>query len=220
MTIQTRNWVYRAGWYLLRWLGQRVFQLEAYGTEQVPLTGRLIVTANHLSYLDPPIIGCMCPRELRYLAKAELFQWAPFARLIRRVGATPVERGTADVSAIKTVLRLLDEAQAVLIFIEGTRGDGRALLPPTAGVTLLARQSDAPVLPTAIIGTDKAWGRGMALPRPAKVIVAFGEPVCYRTLYGDRTDRTARNAFSDYIMEQIAGLWRMLGYPIALRKVE
>lgn len=220
MTIHTEDWVYRAGWKLFRWLGQRLFQLEAHGVEHVPLTGRLIITANHLSYLDPPLIGCVCPRELRYLAKAELLRWAPFARLLRRVGATPVERGTGDVSAIKTVLRLLHKEQGVLIFIEGTRGDGRALLPPTSGVSLLARQADAPVLPTAIIGTDRAWGRGQRYPRPAKVIVAFGELICYRTLFGDRTDRTARDAFSDYVMEQIAGLWRALGFPIPRRKVE
>ena len=212
MTLHTENWVYRAGWILFRWLGQRLFQLEAHGVEHVPLTGRLIITANHLSYLDPLLIGCACPRELRYLAKAELLRWAPFARLLRRV--------PADVSAIKTVLRLLQEEHGVLIFIEGTRGDGRALLPPTSGVTLLARQADAPVLPTAIIGTDRAWGRGQMYPRPAKAIVAFGEPVCYRTLFGDRTDRTTRDAFSDYVMEQIAGLWRALGYPIPRRKAE
>ncbi len=220
MTLHTHDWVYRAGWFLFRWLAQRLFQMEVYGAERVPMQGGLIVTANHLSYLDPPLIGCACPRELCYLAKAELFRWAPFARLIRRVGATPVERGTADVGAIKTVLRLLHEQKAVLIFIEGTRGDGKALLPPTSGVTLLARQADVPVLPTAIIGTDRAWGRGERLPRPAKVIVAFGEPVCYHTLFGERTDRQARDAFSDYVMEQIAGLWRALGYPIPRRKAE
>src|SRR5690554_2375593 len=125
MTIHTDDWLYRAGWFLFRWLAQRLFQMEVYGAERVPLHGGLIVTANHLSYLDPPLIGCACPRELRYLAKAELFRWASFARLIRRVGATPVERGTADVGAIKTVLRLLHEHKAVLIFIEGTRGDGK-----------------------------------------------------------------------------------------------
>ncbi len=90
------DWLYRWGWVLVRSLAQLYFRIEVLGVERVPLEGPLVVASNHLSVLDPPLIGCACPRELRYLAKAELFRYGLFTALIRRLGAFPVERGTAD----------------------------------------------------------------------------------------------------------------------------
>lgn len=212
--VRSRDWLYRTGWVLVRAFARLYWRLEVLGAHRVPLEGPLVVASNHLSVLDPPLIGCACPRELRYLAKAELFRYGLFTKLIRRLGAFPVERGTADVSAIKTALGLLKEGHAVLIFIEGTRGDGRVLLPPNSGATLLARQSGALVVPTAIVGTEQAWRRGARFPRPAKVKVGFGTPLSYQSLFGDRTDRHARDAFTDYVMERIAELTCELGHPI------
>ncbi len=214
--VRSSDWLYRAGWVLVRGLARLYFRLEVVGAERVPLEGPLIVAPNHMSLLDPPLIGCACPRELRYLAKAELFRYGLFTKLIQRLGAYPVERGTADVGAIKTALQVLAEGRALIIFIEGTRGDGTRLLPPTAGVTLLARQSGAPVLPTAIVGTEKAWRKGTRLPKPTKVKIAFGHPVRYQDLYGERTDRQTREAFSWDVMKRIADLTTELGHPIPL----
>ncbi len=218
--VRSSDWFYRTGWVLVRGLARLYFRLEVVGAERVPLEGPLIVAPNHMSLLDPPLIGCACPRELRYLAKAELFRYGLFTKLIRRLGAYPVERGTADVGAIKTALQVLSEGRALIIFIEGTRGDGTRLLPPTAGVTLLARQSGAPVVPTAIIGTNKAWGKGTKFPRPVKVKIAFGEPVRYSDLFGERTDRQAREAFSLEVMRRIADLTVELGHPIPMHADE
>ncbi|MCS7208112.1 MAG: 1-acyl-sn-glycerol-3-phosphate acyltransferase [Fimbriimonadales bacterium] len=212
--VRSDDRLYRAGWVLVRGFARLVWRLEVAGAERVPLQGGLIVAPNHLSLLDPPIIGCACPRELRYLAKAELFHYGLFTRLIRRLGAFPVERGTADVRAIKTALQQLQEGRAVLIFIEGTRGDGKQLLPPTPGVTLLARQSGAPVVPTAIVGSERAWPKGAKLPRRAHIQVAFGMPLTYREVFGERTDRAARDAFSELVMARIEALTYELGRPI------
>jgi len=212
--VRSDDWFYRTGWMLVRGLARLLFRLEVHGEQHVPLEGALVIASNHLSLLDPPLIGCACPRELRYVAKAELFRVPILGRLISRLGAFPVERGTADVGAIRTALHHLKAGHAVLIFIEGTRGTGECLLPPTPGATLLARQSGAPVLPTAIIGTHRAMPKGAKLPRPVKVQVAFGRPITYAELFGERTDRAARDAFTDYLMEQIATLLRELGHPI------
>jgi 1-acyl-sn-glycerol-3-phosphate acyltransferase len=212
--VRSDDWLYRVGWVLVRGLARLMFRLEVHGEQNVPLEGALIVASNHLSLLDPPLIGCACPRELRYVAKAELFRVPMLGRLISRLGAFPVERGTADVGAIRTALQHLKAGHAVLIFIEGTRGTGEYLLPPTPGATLLARQSGAPVLPTAIIGTHRAMPKGAKLPRLVKVQVAFGKPITYAELFGERTDRAARDAFTDYLMEQIALLLREMGHPL------
>jgi 1-acyl-sn-glycerol-3-phosphate acyltransferase len=212
--VRSDDWLYRAGWVLVRGLARLLFRLEVYGESNVPLTGALVMTSNHLSMLDPPLIGCACPRELRYMAKAELFRYPVLGAFFRRLGGFPVERGTADVGAIRTALHHLREERAVLLFIEGRRGTGECLLPPTPGATLLARQSGAPVLPAAIIGTERAMPRGAKLPRLVQVKVAFGEPITYTQLFGSRTDREARDAFTDYLMEQIATLLREMGHPL------
>ncbi|GIV11149.1 MAG: 1-acyl-sn-glycerol-3-phosphate acyltransferase [Fimbriimonadales bacterium] len=217
--VRSDDWFYRAGWVLVRCFARLVWRLEVVGAERVPLTGKLVVAPNHMSLLDPPLIGCACPRELRFIAKAELFRYGLFSQLIRRLGAFPVERGTADVSAIKTALQFLHEDRAVIIFIEGTRGDGSHLLPPTPGVTLLARQSGAPVIPTAIVGSHQAWPKSSRLPRRARVKVAFGEPIRYADALGARHDRAAREAFSELIMERIESLTRELGCPIPRAQV-
>lgn len=212
--VRSDDWLYRAGWALVRGVARLVWRLEVVGAERVPLEGAVIIAPNHLSLLDPPLIGCACPRELRFIAKAELFRYGLFSRLIRRLGAFPVERGAADVGAIKTALNFLNQGRAVIIFIEGTRGDGVHLLPPTPGVTLLARQSGAAVVPTAIVGSDKAWPKGAKLPRRAHIQVAFGEPITYRALFGERHDRAARDAFSEQVMARIEALTQTLGRPI------
>jgi 1-acyl-sn-glycerol-3-phosphate acyltransferase len=214
MVVRSDDWLYRTGWVLVRGFARLVWRLEVHGAPNVPLEGAAIIAPNHLSLLDPPLIGCACPRELRFIAKAELFRYGLFSKLIRRLGAFPVERGTADVGAIKTALRFLNDGRAVIIFIEGTRGKGEHLLPPTPGVTLLARQSGAPVVPTAIVGSEQAWRKGAKLPRRAQVKVAFGEPVRYDEVFGSRADREARDAFSALIMERIEALTRQLGRPI------
>jgi 1-acyl-sn-glycerol-3-phosphate acyltransferase len=214
MGVRSDDWLYRTGWVLVRGFARLVWRLEVQGASNVPLEGGVIIAPNHLSLLDPPLIGCACPRELRYLAKAELFRNRLFARFIRRLGAFPVERGTADVGAIKTALQFLKDGRAVIIFIEGTRGTGKYLLPPTPGVTLLARQSGAPVVPTAIVGSEQAWPKGSKLPHRAQVKVAFGAPVRYQELFGARTDREARETFSELIMERIEALTHQLERPI------
>ena len=214
MVVRSDDWLYRTGWVLVRGFARLVWRLEVHGAPNVPLEGAAIIAPNHLSLLDPPLIGCACPRELRFIAKAELFRYGLFSKLIRRLGAFPVERGTADVGAIKTALQFLKDGRAVIIFIEGTRGTGECLLPPTPGVTLLARQSGAPVVPTAIVGSEQAWPKGSKLPRRAQVKVAFGEPVRYQEVFGGRTDRAARDAFSELIMERIEALTHQLGHPI------
>lgn len=213
--VRSNDWFYRTGWVLVRGIARLIWRLEVQGESHVPLEGAAIIAPNHMSLLDPPLIGCSCPRELRFIAKAELFRNRLFGRLIRRLGAFPVERGTADVGAIKTALGFLNEGRAVIIFIEGTRGTGEYLLPPTPGVTLLARQSGAPVVPTAIVGSERAWQRGSKLPRRAQVKVAFGEPVRYQDIFGTRTDREARDAFSALVMERIEALTYQLGHPIS-----
>jgi len=154
---------------LVRFFMRVVWRTRAYGTQRVPLAGPLIVACNHVSYLDPPGMGCFCPRRISYMAKKELFAIPLLGALIRGLGAYPVDRAGSARAAIKRSLEVLRAGGAVGIFPEGTRNRDGSVRPQT-GVALLASLAGAAVVPAAIVGSDRAVGL-------ARIKVAFGEPL-------------------------------------------
>ncbi len=182
------------------------FRLEARGREHVPREGALLLVSNHVSVLDPPLVGGAAPRKLYFLAKEELFRVPIFGRLIHAVNARPVRRDGSDSRALKSTLRLLGEGKAILIFPEGTRGRGDGRLgegKPGAG--MLAVMSGAAVVPVYVSGTDRALPRGATLPRPAKVRVRFGPPLHFKAGRDDRRKEQYREASAE-MMRAIAQL--------------
>ncbi len=182
------------------------FRLEARGQEHVPRAGALLLVSNHVSVLDPPLVGGAAPRKLYFLAKEELFRIPIFGRLIHAVNARPVRRDGSDSRALKSTLRLLGEGKAILIFPEGTRGRGNGRLgegKPGAG--MLAVMSGAAVVPVYVSGTDRALPRGATLPRPAKVRVRFGPPLHFKAGRDDRRKEQYREASAE-MMRAIAQL--------------
>jgi 1-acyl-sn-glycerol-3-phosphate acyltransferase len=182
-----------------------LFRVEGRGTEHVPAEGPVLIVANHSSVLDPPLVGGMCPRQLTFLAKAELFRIPGFGGLIHRLGARPLRREGADPSALRTARRVLAEGKALLVFPEGTRGEEGRLREAKPGAALLAVQSGATVVPVYVSGSGRAWPRGRRLPRPAKVVVTFGAPLRFQRATG--ADRKAQyEAASRQMMAAIAEL--------------
>lgn len=153
-----------------------LLDLEVAGFEHVPRAGGHIVAANHLSYIDIPLMMALCPRRPRILAKQELFSFPPFAAFFRWGDAIPLRRSSADRVALRAAMDTLKEGAPVGIFPEATRSKTGQLLPAYNGAGLLALRGKAPVLPMAIHGTD-GFFRGR-VPRPGtKVRVTFGAPI-------------------------------------------
>jgi cytidylate kinase len=162
----------------IAWAVMRLmWRLEGRGTAHVPATGPVLLVANHSSVLDPALVGGVAPRQLSFLAKAELFGVPGFGRLIHALNARPVRREGADAAALRVALRVLEQGGALLVFPEGTRGEEGRLREPKPGAALLAVLSGAPVVPVLVRGSGAAWPRGRSLPRPAKVVVTFGAPL-------------------------------------------
>ena len=161
-----------------------MFGLKARGTNHVPMTGPVLLVSNHSSVLDPPLVGGAAPRQLTFLAKAELFEVPLFGRLIHGLNARPVRREGADAAALRVALRVLEGNGAVLVFPEGTRGAEGTLREPKPGAALLAVLSGAQVVPVYVRGSGRAWPRGRSLPRPAKVVVTFGPPLRFERVAG------------------------------------
>jgi cytidylate kinase len=166
-----------------------LWRLEGRGLQHVPASGPVLLVSNHSSLLDPPFVGGVAPRQLTFLAKAELFEVPLFGRLIHGLNARPVRRDGADAGALRVALRALERGAALLVFPEGTRGDEGQLREPKPGAALLAVLSGAPVVPVRVHGSGRAWPRGRRLPRPAKVVVTFGPALRFeRPAGGDRKD--------------------------------
>jgi len=180
-----------------------VFRLRVVGGEQIPPVGPLIVVANHVSFLDPPVVAVSSPRPLHFLAKAELFGVPLLGRLIRALNALPLRREGPDAAALRQALGLLAQGKAILIFPEGTRGEEGVLRPGKAGAGMLAVLSGAPVVPAYVRGTGVALPRGRTLPRPSRIVVAFGPPLAFE---GGRREKAYYQEVSTRMMEAIGRL--------------
>lgn len=174
-------------WYTFaRWLVVPVFggiwRCRALGTENLPAEGPAILAVNHQANIDPVIVGMVFDRPLRFMAKKELFRFAPLGRLISSLGAFPIDRGAGDRAALETSLAVLAEGGVLLMFPEGHRypdDEIHAFLP---GVGMLAVRSGAPVVPVASKGTPDMWRDGRpGFPAPC---VLVGEPVDLSGLTG------------------------------------
>src|SRR3954449_10901277 len=121
------------------------FRLSRIGREHIPAEGPVIVAANHRSFLDPFVIGCMVRRPMYYVAKKELFHNRLQAWFLNSLGAFPIDRGAGDTDAMATARAILERGDCVLIFPEGTRIRPGGLGRPKRGVGRLALETGAPV---------------------------------------------------------------------------
>jgi 1-acyl-sn-glycerol-3-phosphate acyltransferase len=184
-----------------------VFRLRATGKEHIPREGGFVLSANHLSNLDPWPLGLpLFPhRQIRFMAKSELFRW-PLGPVIKAGGAFRVRRGQGDAEAIETAVQLAREGEVIAIFPEGTRRKKglkktRRARPHT-GAVRVALEAGVPLVPAAIAGTDR-------LSRLGPLRVAYGTPVELDDLR-DRDVREAAEIGTERLMTAIAELERTL----------
>lgn len=149
------------------------------GADLTPPTGGCILAGNHMSFLDPPFFGSACPRSACYMARDTLFRHPLANWILKSWNCVPMNRERGDIGALRTVLRLLEEGKPVLMFPEGTRSDDGQLKEGRAGIGMIAAKARVPIVPMRIFGTNHALPRGTSLPRPAKVIIRYGEPFVY-----------------------------------------
>jgi 1-acyl-sn-glycerol-3-phosphate acyltransferase len=184
-----------------------LFDFRVVGKEGIPATEGVILAANHVSYVDPLFIGvALAERQLHFLAKEELFRTPLFGSLIRGLHAFPVRRGQGDTGAIKHCLRLLTEGEILLVFPEGTRGDGMALMEAEGGIGFLAARSGCPVIPVYVQGTNHVLPRGRRIPRFRPVTVYFGRPLRLPAEPGRKDSRWSYRQLSEQVMKEIGAL--------------
>lgn len=159
---------------ILRVLFAVVLRMRVEGTENIPKEGPLVIASNHLSLLDPPVIGTAATRKVHFMAKQELF--VPILGDIYKIlGAFPVRRGGADRAAIKHGIEILQSSQVLAIFPEGTRSKTGKLGKAEPGALMMASKAMATIVPCCVIGTD-FQRQGRIWP---KVTVRFGKPMYF-----------------------------------------
>jgi 1-acyl-sn-glycerol-3-phosphate acyltransferase len=196
--------LYTIGYHLCRWIARIFFAFSVEGQEHVPGSGPVILAPNHVSYLDPVVVGIAVTRRVHFMAKKELFRNPLIGWFLRGLQAYPVTRERVDPSTLKRTLSLLAAGQAVLMFPEGTRGDGRALRPAKPGIAVVAARSGAVVVPVFHWGTERVMPRGCRRVRRAPLRVRFGPPLLFPAR--GRPEREAVDTFRRELMEAIAAL--------------
>lgn len=181
------------------WFGT-ILKTRVIGAENIPKEGAFILASNHVSNWDPPFLGTFIDREICYMGKEELFKNPIMAWVCRSLHVFPVKRGAADKTAIKTAVKILRDGKCFGIFPEGTRSKTGKLGKAESGVSLIAAMTKSPIIPAAIVDTEKIFSRAVFLPTPA---VIYGSPLIFS---GSTKDKTALNDFAQEIMIEIAKL--------------
>lgn len=180
-----------------------IFTLEYHGVRHVPAQGAVIVAGNHPSYLDPLLVYLPLRRSLRFMAWDALFRIPLAGPLIRALGAFPVDlrKGKGE-AAFQQALKVLNDGDALGIFPEGQRSETGALGELKTGVARLAIATNAPIIPVTIGGASRAWPKWKLLPKPAKLVVRFHEPLTLDA--AEIATRGEEKEFHQEVMQRLA----------------
>lgn len=171
-------------------------RLEVFGLENLPMEGPVVLVSNHVSNLDPVIVGCAIPRRVHYMAKEELFRNKFLGTICKQLAAYPVKRGKSDISAIRQSLHFLEQGLVIGMFPEGTRSKSGELQKPHPGVAMIALKGGAPIVPMAIHGSKAL----------KNIKVFIGKPLIYPEYYNRKLDTETIEKVSRQVMVEIAGL--------------
>ena len=151
--------------------------LSVKGLENVPNEGGALIVSNHVSLLDPVIVGSAVHREIHFMARSDVFKVPILGNVITAYNAFPVNRWAPDLGALRRTISLLKAGNSVLMFPEGTRSADGNLGKTNDGACFIAHRANVPTIPVYHSGVQKMLPRGSRRIRRAKLTVSFGEPI-------------------------------------------
>ncbi|MGE5893669.1 MAG: lysophospholipid acyltransferase family protein [bacterium] len=194
-------WVFR---FFFQVFYKLFFRYRVLGRENVPREGGVLIAANHLSYLDPPLVGAALSRRATYMAEKGLF-FLPLIGTFVASFSFSVDRESPKPSTIKEAVARLRRGELVVMFPEGTRRATGDFIDAKRGIATIASLSRATIVPTLIEGTDRALPVGAKFIRPARVTITFGAPIMKPD---HETEKEFQQRIATGIMEEIKRLKR------------
>ncbi|MGH3437886.1 MAG: lysophospholipid acyltransferase family protein [Sciscionella sp.] len=205
-------------YYLLKYvllgpLLRLTFRPKIEGLDNIPDTGGALIASNHLAVIDSFVMPAIVPRRVTFPAKREYFTEPGFKGWLKKLffsgaGQVPIDRssGSAAQAAMATCVRLLREGNLVGIYPEGTRSPDARLYKGKTGIARMALEAKVPVIPVAMVGTERANPIGSKVWRPVKVGVRFGRPLDFSRYDGLSGDRFVERSITDEIMYELMEL--------------
>jgi 1-acyl-sn-glycerol-3-phosphate acyltransferase len=187
---------------ILRPLAMRLYRVDLRGAHRVPLTGPVILAANHESILDGLFLALATRRQVRFMAKKELYRIPLLKQLLEGVGAFPVDRQADEGRAVRRGVELLEQGQVVGIFPQGTCLPYRSR-PFRRGAARLALASGAPIVPVALVHTERALRPGKLRIGFPRVPILIGEPIPVEPRQATPDDEVALTARLEQAVEEL-----------------
>lgn len=188
----------------------RVFRPWVRGIENVPTSGPAILASNHLSFIDSVFLPLVLRRPVVFLAKSEYFTGRGLKGWLVRMffnasGQLPIDRsgGRASEDALTTGVAVLGEGKLLGIYPEGTRSPDGRLYRGRTGIARMALESGVPVIPVAMVDTDKVMPIGQRIPTVQRIGISFGRPLDFSRFDGYDNDRFVLRAITDEIMYEL-----------------
>ena len=196
--------LYQLGHSIFKFVGSTFFSFRVVHPERMIDEGPAILAMNHQSYLDPPMAGITCERELYTLARNTLFKGI-MGKILPQINVLPIDPKGGDSSALKLTVRVLKEGHATLIFPEGTRSRDGSLQPAQPGIGLIVAKTLAPVVPMRIFGSFEALPRSGKEFHATPITIVLGEPLRF-TKADLQGGREVYQRIADRVMAAIAAI--------------
>jgi 1-acyl-sn-glycerol-3-phosphate acyltransferase len=179
------------------------YPIKTIGRENLPTSEAFIIASNHVSNLDPFVIGLASGRKLSYVAKEELFRNKIQGFILSQWGAFPVKRESSDFRAMRETLRRLKAGSSIVLFPEGTRAQQGVDRPIQEGVGFIAAKSAVVVIPTYVKDTDLSLPIHAKIPKHHPVSVVFGCPIRF-------TEQDSYESFASSVMQNVYALSKIV----------
>jgi 1-acyl-sn-glycerol-3-phosphate acyltransferase len=185
-------------------------RVEVLGKENIPKNGPIILASNHRSMVDPPYMTFALDRMPYYMGKDELYHNKLIGTYFMSLGSFPVKRGAPDRAALRFAIDLLKNGRILGIFPEGTREVDNKLIPAEKGFAMIAKQTNAPIVPVALEGTEKVFPKGAKALRRGDVSINIGKPVTAQEILASRgvSGKESLEVIGEEVMSRIAALMR------------
>ena len=169
------NFSYWLGHRFFRELARGLFDYRVVGAEKLQFAGPAIIASNHVSFLDPPLVGTAFDEVVYSFARKTLFDHPIAGKILRSWQVLAVDIDKPDPAAMKTTIRLLRDGKKVIMFPEGTRSYDGVPQSAEAGIGLFIAKGKAPVIPVRLFGAYEAYPRGAKTLRPARITLVVGD---------------------------------------------